>query len=53
MIKAPVRCPNFPQCRCGDDCNHPTSNPRADWLARGLLLATALIAAGCFYVGLR
>jgi hypothetical protein len=38
---------------CGEDCNNPAPSPRADWLARVLLIATAIIAAGLLYVGTR
>lgn len=48
-----IRCHNWPQCMCGEDCNNPAPSLRADWLARGLLIATAIIAVGLIYVGLR
>ncbi|TJV23005.1 MAG: hypothetical protein E5Y04_23730 [Mesorhizobium sp.] len=50
--KPRVRCPNFPECRCGDDCTD-RSDTRMLRLLFGLFITgTVAIGAGLIYVGL-
>jgi hypothetical protein len=55
--RAPVlRCPNFPDCACGDDChqlNLVEESPLARLVLNGLIIAVALIGAGLLFVGTR
>ena len=49
-----IRCNNFPECRCGDDCiERPTDSPVARRILVGGMIALAAIGAGLLYAGLR
>lgn len=50
-----VRCPNFPECMCGDDCidAFPADPAIVRRVLFVLMLAVALIGAGLLYAGLR
>ncbi|TPN43236.1 hypothetical protein [Mesorhizobium sp. B1-1-7] len=47
-----IRCVNWPECMCGDDCT-TSASPRADWFARLSLAAIVLVAIGLLIAGLR
>lgn len=52
--KAVLRCQNFPECQCGDDCTAlaPTESPAARRILFALMIAVGAIGAGLLYVGL-
>ncbi|WP_421912766.1 hypothetical protein [Mesorhizobium sp.] len=49
-----VRCQNFPECMCGDDCNDavPADPAIVRRVLFGLLIATAIIDGVLLYLGL-
>ncbi|TPM55319.1 hypothetical protein FJ959_18075 [Mesorhizobium sp. B2-2-4] len=51
--KPVIRCPNFPECRCGDDCTD-RSDIRMVRLLFGLFITVTLaIGVGLIVLGLR
>lgn len=49
-----IRCGNFPECMCGEDCvDRRTESPAARRILIGLMIAIAALGVGLLYVGLR
>jgi len=49
-----IRCSNFPECMCGEECiDRPAESPAARRILIGLMIATAALGVGLLYVGLR
>lgn len=49
-----IRCSNFPECMCGEDCiDRPAESPAARRILIGLMIATAALGIGLLYAGLR
>ncbi|MBZ9985706.1 hypothetical protein LB572_01200 [Mesorhizobium sp. BH1-1-5] len=49
-----IRCSNFPECMCGEDCiDRPAESPAARRILIALMIATAALGVGLLYVGLR
>jgi len=50
--KPAIRCENFPECMCGDDCtDRVAESPAARLILRGLMLTVAIIGAGLLLAG--
>lgn len=49
-----IRCSNFPECMCGEDCiDRPAESPAARRILIALMFATAALGVGLLYAGLR
>lgn len=49
-----IRCSNFPECRCGEDCiDRPAESPTARRILIALMIATAALGVGLLYMGMR